>query len=289
MSKDLLKGLAALSNFGLEVNGVGDGSRPREDYHAASDIYPIFVVADGVTLELDSSGRYPDPSGAGEAARIFCEEAVKTAESLYGDFTAADLEKVFEGANEAVGEYNKAQGRTKDKLNFWDIDLFTATAAFAVIKEGTVFWASMCDSFAVHFDSSGNLKFKSPECWSLLRREKLPADWADIALDERKKIIRRVYRNGLDETGEITGYGVITGEKAAVKYLNTGSFTPAEGELAMLMTDGFEHYLGLPEFVDLFKRWPGDLEAQVRRFTAEKALGDPRNFGLERTLIAIRF
>ena len=289
ISKDLLRSLAALNNFGLEVNGLGDGRWPREDYHAVSPVYPIFAVADGVTLETGPDGKYPNPSGAGEVARIFCNEVVKSAESLYQNFTADDLKKIFEVANQAVGKYNTAQGRTKNKLNFWDVDLFAATGAFAVVKEGTVYWASMCDSFAAHFDSSGNLKLKSPECWSLPRREKLPSGWADIALDERKKIIRRVYRNGLGEAGELTGYGVITGEKAVVKYLNTGSFTPAEGELVMLLTDGFEYYLELPVFVDLCKRWTGDLEVQVRRFTAEKALDDPRNFGLERTLVSICF
>ncbi len=289
ISKNLLDTIAALNSFGIDVDGSSDGARPREDYHAASMKYPIFAVADGVTLEPGPDGKYPDPSGAGEAARIFCTEIIKSAESLYQHFTAGDLEKVFEDANRAVGEYNKAQGRTPDKLDYWHTDLFAATGACAVVKDGIVFWATMCDSFAAYFGHSGELKFKSPECWSLLRREKLPAGWADIALDERKKIIRRVYRNGVNETGEITGYGVITGEPAAIKYLNTGWLKPAEGELVMLLTDGFENYLRLPEFVDLFLKWPVDIDAAVRRLTAQKSLDNPRDFGLERTLIAIRF
>ena len=124
ISKDLLRSLAALNSFGVDVGGSGDGARPREDYHAASKKYPIFAVADGVTLEPGPDGKYPDPSGAGEVARIFCTEVIKSAESLYEHFTASDLEKVFEDANRAVGEYNQARGRTKNKLNFWDMDLF---------------------------------------------------------------------------------------------------------------------------------------------------------------------
>lgn len=260
---------------------------PQEDYLLASQRYPIFVVADGVTLELDSLGRYPVLSGVAEAARIFCEVIVQEAESQYEQFGQTDAEAVFRKANQAVGKYNLAQGRIKDKINFWDFDLLAATGAFVVIKNQIVYWASMCDAYAASFDEFGKNKFWSPECWPRLRRN-LPDNWNTIAENERKKIIRRVYRNGVNEKGELIGYGVITGEENAVRYLSGGSFLINSGDIIAIFTDGFENYMKLPEFIDLFVSWPDDLEAKVRQFTSQKSQENPKEFGQERSLITVK-
>jgi hypothetical protein len=139
----------------------------------------------------------------------------------------------------------------------------------------------------MHFNKKGKLKFCSPECWSNLRKN-LPANWAEIPEDERKKTIRKIYRNGVDKKGNLIGYGVVTGEKTVEKYLNCGKFPIEAGDMIAVLSDGFENYMKLPEFIDMFKKWQNDLENQVKRFTAKKSLADPKKFGHERTLIVVK-
>jgi hypothetical protein len=260
----------------------------QEDYFLFSKNYPIFVVADGVTLELDKNGNYPNPSGAGEAAKIFCEEIVRLCEKKYEEFGGADTISIFKEANKAVGDYNEKQGRTKEKINFWDFDLFAATGAFVVVKNKTVYWASICDSYVIRFDKNNSLIFQPPNCWQNAEK-KLPPDWKDIELNERKKIIRKVYRNGINEKGELIGYGVITGEEAAKRYLNYGKFSAEGDDMVAILTDGFENYIILPEFLSLFRQDWNNLESRVKQFTNIKSKESPEKFGHERTLIMILF
>ena len=50
---------------GLGPQRLHEALHPQEDYLLVSPHSPIFVVADGVTLERDPAGQYPYPSGAG--------------------------------------------------------------------------------------------------------------------------------------------------------------------------------------------------------------------------------
>lgn len=284
VSKEFLAVAAKQRNLRLSKNYV----HPQEDYLWLSEKHPIFVVADGVTLEPDKDGRYLSPSPAGAVARIFCERVIKETEKLYDNFTADSIRAVFAKANQAVGEYNFTNGRTKDKINFWDFDLLAATGAFAVIKDDTVFWVSICDSYVACFDKNGKQKFKSSGCWIKVRKN-MSRDWKNIDEAKRRKIIRRVYRNGVDESGNLIGYGVITGEEVAWQYANKGSFKINEGDLFFLFTDGFEHYFELPEFIGIFKNWPTDLTVKVKEFTAQKEKENPEKFGRERTLVVVKF
>lgn len=277
----------ALEERNLDLGKFTDYVHFQEDYLLQSEKYPIFAVADGVTLEFDKDGSYPIPSGASAVAHIFCEKIIEEAEKLYNNFSEEDIKIVFGKANGAVGKYNLKNGRTKEAINFWDFDLFAATGALAVIKNNTVWWGSICDSYLAHFDKNGSLKFMSGECWPTMRQN-LPENWERISDDERKKIIRKVYRNGVDKAGNLIGYGVVTGEKVAEQYLNCGSITVAAGDLIALLTDGFEEYMKLPEFINSFKEWPKDLEDKIKQFTAEKSKEDPEGFGHERTLTVIK-
>jgi hypothetical protein len=94
-------------------------------------------------------------------------------------------------------------------------------------------------------------------------------------------------RDKLNAEGKRVGYGVVTGEPEALEYLSSGTLTLKAGEFLSVLTDGFEHYMDLPEFLALFLEWPEDLESRVKRFTAEQAAKDSDRFAHERTLIMI--
>src|SRR4051812_36517612 len=74
---------------------IVDTHHPQEDYLLQSGKYPIFVVADGVTLKRDKEGRYPNPSGSAELAKIFCQAIIREAERMYETFTEGDLKALF--------------------------------------------------------------------------------------------------------------------------------------------------------------------------------------------------
>ena len=280
--------LASLvTKFGIEIKDFTKCLHPREDFHKISKKYPVFAVSDGVTLELDKKGNYPKTSGAGKVARIFCKTIIKEAEKKYHSFTVPDLKKIFSEANSKVAEYNKSNGREKGKLNYWDFDLFSATGSFVIIKNKFAYWASICDSAVMHFKKNGDIGFKSPDCWNTLKKN-LPDGWQKIPETERKKIIRKKHRNGISKDGKLIGYGVITGEKEAERYLRLGKFSVQKGDVVMIFTDGFENYVKLERFAKLFLDWPKNIKTEFKKITNQKSTEDPDKFGRERTIIAVK-
>ncbi len=274
-------------------------AHPQEDCLATSSRVPAFAVADGVTLEFNADGTYPNPSGSSKAAELFCEGVIAEAEARYETFSEADVLALFRAGNTAVESYNRKEKRTRETSNWWDHDLFAATVAFGVLKPAipslpekgdglaTLHWASLCDCYVAQYDSHMRLKFRSPECWPSERRC-FPADWESRPEIDRKKEIKRTYRNGAEENGRLCGYGVATGEPAAEKFLNIGTLSLSPGDRVFLYSDGFEYYTELPEFLDLFHRWPTTLEVDLRALTDKKSREDGNKFGHERTLVALR-
>ena len=106
----------------------------QEDYFVVSKKQPIFVVADGVSLDVTLGEKYPANSGAGEAAKIFCEAVINEAEKRYEEFDEKDLLEIFEIGNRLILEYNILHNRTQKSINYFDVDLFSATTSFLLIK-----------------------------------------------------------------------------------------------------------------------------------------------------------
>ncbi|MFZ2523656.1 MAG: hypothetical protein WAW92_04710 [Minisyncoccia bacterium] len=260
---------------------------PREDYHLQSMKYLIFVIADGVTLKRDEEGNYPNPSGSGELAKLFCEAIISEAEKLYETFSGADLKKVFEVGNNVAREFNVQKGFTKENINYRENDFFAVAASFVLIKESKMYWWSICDTGITMLDKDGNQVFLSPE------RGKedetyFPVNWSELATTEQNKYIKKTFRNKLDKDGKQIGYGVANGEEGALSYLNSGILSLLGGELTFLSSDGFENYFKLLEFVNLFINWSDDEENKLEYFSNLKIKENPRLYGQERSLIIIK-
>lgn len=258
--------------------------RPQEDYLFISKKYPIFVVADGVTLRPKKSKKYPNPSGAAKAAEIFCKTVISEAEKKYNRFEEQDLMNVVEAGNKAVADYNISEGRTKETINYLDFDLFSATTAFLLIKGKKAYWWSLCDSGVVILNKFGEWIFSSPSL-SPTKGKFLPKGWNKMKPDKRA-IIMHGYRNKLRKNGELLGYGVVDGEKEALNYLNFGVIDLNSGDLAIVYTDGFEHYLKLDKFNKIFIEWPQDLEQKLEVLMDKEIKNSRTKYGLERSLIA---
>jgi len=254
---------------------------PQEDYAVIDDQYPIFAVADGVTLDIAAGESYPEDSGAAQVARIFCETAISSGRTLYNRLDKDYLRTIFRTANTAVGVYNDSKDRRKETLDYGHFDLFSTTAAFAAIQDDTLHWFSLCDSY-VFILNAGSVRMASPDPWKQMHEvwKKLK----ELGPLERKTVIRRDYRNGIEK---YSGYGVATGEIESEPYLEEGTFKLRQGDVVVLCTDGFEPYFRLPEFISLLTRWPRSIQKDVRTFSKQMGKDVPEKFGTERTLLAI--
>ncbi|MDD4995601.1 MAG: protein phosphatase 2C domain-containing protein [Patescibacteria group bacterium] len=287
-SKEFIK--IALREFGLKLEDIKNGLHPKEDFLLVSEKYPIFVVADGVTLiqYLVERKEYPNLSPAGEIARVFCEEFLKAAEDKYELFHESDIREIFQIANQAAGKYNQEHGRTKETVDYWNNDFYAATAAFAVIIDKKVYWGSIGDSYIMHFKNDGSLFFKSPDINAKVEAEAPPYVGDANDVKAKAQYVWSQKRNGVNDEGKLIGYGVVTGEEAANRYLNFGSFEVEPGDLVAVITDGFEEYMELPEFLSILSQWPHDMEECFKKFTARKATVDaPEKYGHERSLIVV--
>lgn len=257
--------------------------RPQEDFLLFSKSYPIFSVADGVTLEVVNEAEYPRKSGAFTVAKIMCEKLIFEAKRRYKTFGKRDLVEIFESANQAVRDCNLLSGRTKSSINYYDFDFFSATGAFSLVKNNVLYWWSLCDSGIKLFNRNGKKIFSSPDGWI-----NFPKNWSEKK-GEVKKILARhkKYRNAVSESGNLLGYGVATGEASAADYLNYGELKLCKGDIIFLHTDGFENYFDNKEFIDLFLGWPKDIQGRLEALIAKKCKEDIKKYGAEKSLIAI--
>lgn len=224
---------------------------PQEDYLIASNSPPIFIVSDGVTLNfkklVEDNAKYPNPSPAGEVAKIFCESVIKNATEEYGEFDASQIVEIFKDANGKVKNYNEQVGKSDISGNI--TGFYAATGSFVIIKNNEAYWASICDAFVAHFDKDMNVKFMS--------------------------------------TGLCSPYAVINGEERMAEHLEKGIFDLKSGDRIFVFTDGFEHYVKNNDFLEIFKHWENNLENRIGEFAKSMNLKDPENYGHERSLIAI--
>ncbi len=224
---------------------------PQEDYLIALEAPPVFVVADGVTLNfkklIENKKEYPNPSPAGQVAQIFCEAVQKSVQNKYQNFGEDAIKDVFREANHAVAEYNTKIGQSEISGN--KTGFYSATGSFVVIKDSKAYWASICDAFFAHFDKDMNLKFMS--------------------------------------SGLCSPYAVINGEERMSDHLERGVADLTEGDRVFVFTDGFEHYMKNPTFIELFKNWSDDLQERIGKFSRRMNLENPENYGHERSVVAI--
>lgn len=224
---------------------------PQEDYLLASDSLPVFVVADGVTLNfkklIEDKKEYLNPSPAGEVAKIFCEAVQKSAQTKYEDINQESIKEIFREANSAVGKYNNEIGKSEISGNV--TGFYSATGSFTILKDNKVYWASICDAFFAHFDKNMNIKFMS--------------------------------------TGLCSPYAVINGEDRMADHIESGVINLEEGDRVLVFTDGFEHYVKNKNFTNLFKDWTDNLPNQITEFSTKMNLENPEEYGHERSLIAI--
>jgi len=268
-----------------------------EDSFNVSKKYPIFAVADGVTLwERNIDGLYPNPSGAKQVADAFCEKSIERVERNYQDFNIESVKEVFVYANRAIKEINDKAGRIKETINFYDFDYFHTTAVLAAIKDNKLFYGRVHDCWILVIDKNGGIKSNlidpSDMERSKLAKSKHPQNFNSLNEKEITIYVHKYDRNRILENGEPCGYGVLTGEETALRYLDTGLIDLEQGDTILIYTDGFEEYVKLKEFLEIFYNWENKrlVDENLKKFSDKEPIReDDFKFGKERTLIAVRY
>lgn len=202
-------------------------ANPQEDAFAVDAKRGVFAVADGVHLYrgAEYAGEYPHPSPAGSLARKFCSTFVRRARRM-------NLRRAFSAANYSLAPLNKSRNFFPPRLKV------AATASFGRIRGKILEWGLICDSGVAVVGKSGNLKlFAQDRLWL--------SDFDLSKFDDsaQRFFARTVFRNAISQTGKKTGYGVLTGEKAAEKYARYGKQKLMYGDVVVFFTDGFELFM----------------------------------------------
>lgn len=232
-------------------------THPPEDSFLISKKFPIYAVADGVTLQIPEGQKYPRSSGAKKVADIFCKNSVQFLEkNWHKSNQKKNLENAFQYSNNLIKNFNQ-----KTKLPHKP---FSTTAAIFLIKNSFLFGARLCDAGIAILHSNGEIKFKTPEFWTELKRK-----------------------------GQ-TKYGVLNGSEQVLKFIDFYKIKLNKGDIVIIYTDGFENYFALNDFLKIFGKWNNaDNIFKKLKFLSKKmpsmSLLNSKLYGHERTLIAIKF
>lgn len=204
-------------------------SGERADEDVAVAIGSTLAIADGVTRDPRPDGTYPRPSPAAMAATLFCsvlEEHHRDAPGL-----------IFCAANSRIAEFNRESGLEANR----DVsanDLAGTVAALARAEPADrVTWAYIGDAGAALVADDGTIVEQTPDDVDAARRH-FPAG---VSPHESRAIIRGELRN--HPNCPPGGYGVLTGEASALKYMHEGVWAAGPSIGYLVFSDGFRPML----------------------------------------------
>ncbi len=248
----------------LHVGHNSEETLIQEDFHANSD--NIFVVADGVTHDLDEDGNYPYPSDSALVARIVCDSLVTSLNKACRSLE--DMGDAFIAANSEVARINEQNSRYMNReLNGYDIG--AATVAAIVIDGTRLLYGVLDDCYVSVF---GKDYIDHPILKSYVDRSAnyLDAhfDWANI---ETRKLWRKEFRNSkYIANGQMYGYGALDGREGFLDYLQLGEVKLNKGDLVCVYTDGFIKLVQDREFIQGLRE--GTFSPETHEFINKRAL-----------------
>lgn len=207
----------------------------------------IFGVFDGATsLNSDRFGRGRNRTGGMIASSVACSVFSRNCHPL------VDL---AEGANKAIYEEMLAHGvDLSTRESYW-----STSAAVVRIKEKGIEWIQTGDSFIImiYNDNSykvlGELADHDYETLSIWKQE---AENSPLLIHEALKEQIRKTRDGMNRS-----YGVLNGEREAVRFLRSGLEFLDDVREILIFTDGLNIPVEVPEreknfdlLVDLYLR-----------------------------------
>lgn len=237
------------------------------------------VVADGVSRTRQPDGKYPYPSVASMAAEIAAEtlcEAFRTI-SLVDD----RIDRALDRANMAVQQLSKRWGLW-DACDYWENDYAGAVFSAVILNDVSqkFWWFFLTDCGVAQLESDGQVVWITSDLLAPVRA-RFPTEEQAGGKKERQRSIRRDWRNKLNH-GLAHSFGVLTGEEAALKYIQTGQRQYSRGQTIVLFSDGCR-----PFFADRFFRkiLCGGTTAELDQWIDRTPLDQDKD---DKTLVIIR-
>ncbi len=229
-----------------------------EDYYAIKDL--TFCVADGVTRD-DIYGkvvgypqtqeeaeswvkRYPNPSGAYDAAKIVCETFIKEMEKYEeSDISENIIMEVAKLCNNALKRIN--DGRDIDYLKE---DYYCCEAVGGKIIDNNLYCFSLGDCHITLLDENYNIVFTT------INNHKWFEDYLDNVYSKENKfdwddpkdrvMVRKEYRNNPTQkyNGKDVSFGAFSGEESAEYYIDTYKINLSNVKYICAYSDGCEPF-----------------------------------------------
>lgn len=203
------------SEFAISKNHL-DYPKPLEDFILIDKEKSIFIILDGVSRDKNN-GIYPDPSPSFEVSQIFAKEVLNfLKQAIHGKDIIGNLKLAVTYGNNKIYEYNK-------KAN-WSF-LPGTVGIISVILNDKFYYVFVGDCIGQIFHKNKSKFFTYPQ--TKLLKEHI----TEFSADQIRNIICNNKKHPF-------GYGVFTGEKGVMDFLECGEELLYEGDLIILATDG---------------------------------------------------
>jgi serine/threonine protein phosphatase PrpC len=163
--------------------------------------------------------------------------------SQHTEPTTSTLRQAFVHANQEIKLINQQHVPEPDYLIN---DYFACVAVAAVISGNTLYWGQIGDCGLAVYDTHLNLKFRAANGLDDLKERGIPSIPTTIVGAERRRAIRRDFRNKPDRSG---AYGALTGEPEAEHFMQFGHLDLQSGDLILLYSDGFQQAIDSNDFI----------------------------------------
>jgi hypothetical protein len=234
------------------------GTRPPEDRSLVGP--QLAAVADGVTRIPPPGVAYPSPSPSALAADVLVDSIMRSSPS-----TAQELVAALASANTRLAYLNHDLGYSELFAARID-DLAGTVGAAATTNASTVDWVYIADCGVALITAEGALRHISPDDIAPIR-PLFPS--SEVSAYERMWTIRDLYRNTLGGPG----FGVLTGEPAALRYIRAGHWPKVPGDCVAVFSDGCRPLI-LREDIRRIIVAGGDAEGLMNRVAASLGLTD---------------
>lgn len=258
----------------IEYRAANRRGHPDEDSAVCGPNRRAWAVADGVTRDRYRPDDFPDRSGAAQAARLFCDVLIGRLDRPVDCAGNDPLAAAFDAANAAIRHLNHRLGITA-RLDYGEYDYYgTVGAAVHLCAAGHLHLGAVGDCVVRVYDSAGALRLELPDGLADLRH------------------YLATHPAAHDEGGRPVGYGVLTGEPAALAFVRTARCTPRPGDRVVMATDGCLPLLDAPAFRERLRAFPvtdntGAFRAWIATYCAERAAADSDTWSDDQALLIV--
>jgi serine/threonine protein phosphatase PrpC len=211
-----------VAKYASRQNNIKEYSKPNEDFIIIDNINKIYIISDGVTRDLIDD-TYPNPSPSYLVSKSFSESVYKRLllklNHIYDPFQF--LEDAIIWGNQKIAEINSERIKNGQKF------LPGTVAIVALIIKDRLYCIYLGDCSGWHFRHDLVNRFINSQT------QKISQQKNDFVLDKKRNDL---YNNPYNPLG----FGVFTGEKESLLFLEKVSIDLQSNDVLMLATDGMD-------------------------------------------------